>query len=163
MTRALWDSSGPMVATLRYVLITAIRDRLVVVLLLALAGAVGGAMFLAASALGEQQAFGLSFASELTRVILVLGLITFISFHIRRMHETREIEAILARPISRAAFVLAYFTAYAAIALLLAIVAPLLLLVAFSAGGPGLAEWAGSLVLEGFIVVALGLFCAMTL
>jgi ABC-type transport system involved in multi-copper enzyme maturation permease subunit len=152
-----------MLTTLRYVLITAVRDRLIIVLLLALVAAVGAASFLAASAIAEKREFGLAFGGELTRLILVLGMITFISFHIRRMHETREIEAILARPIARATFVLAYFVAYAGIALLLALLAPMFLWVAFSADGLGLAEWTASLVLEGFVVVAMSLFCAMTL
>lgn len=152
-----------MVTTLRYMLITAIRDRLIAAFLVALAAGVGGAMFLAASALAEKREFGLTFGGELSRTILVLGLITFISFHIRRMYETREIEAILARPISRTAFVLASFGAYALISLLLSIVAPLLLMAAFSANGAGLLEWGGSLILEGFLVVGLSLFCAMSL
>ncbi|PKU26515.1 hypothetical protein [Telmatospirillum siberiense] len=152
-----------MLTTLRYVLITAIRDRLIAAFLVALVAGVGGATFLAASALAEKREFGLAFGGELTRMILVLGLITFISFHVRRMYETREIEAILARPISRTSFVLAYFGAYALIALLLSIVAPLLLMVAFSANGAGLMEWGVSLTLEGFIVVAIALFCAMSL
>lgn len=152
-----------MLTTLRYVLITAVRDRLILVLLVALMAAAGAASFLAASAIAEKREFGLAFGGELTRLILVLGMITFISFHIRRMHETREIEAILARPISRATFVLAYFVAYAGIALLLSLLAPAFLLVGFSANGPGLIEWMVSLILEGFVVVAIGLFCAMSL
>lgn len=152
-----------MIATFRYVLITAIRDRLITVLLLSLVAAVGGAAILAASAMAEKREFGLVFGGELVRWVLVLGLITFISFHIRRMYETREIEAILARPISRTTVVLAYFTAYAALSLLLSLVAPVLLMAAFGADGPGLVEWGTSLILEGFIVVGIALFCAMTL
>ncbi len=152
-----------MIATLRYVLITAVRDRMIAALLMALVAGVGGAVVLASSAIAEKREFGLAFGGELIRLILVLGLITFISFHIRRMYETREIEAILARPISRTTFVLAYFIAYALIALLLSIAGPILLRVAFDADGPGLLEWGVSLVLEGGIVVAISLFCAMTL
>ncbi len=152
-----------MLTTVRYVLITAVRDRLIAALLLALVAGVGGAAFLAVSAMAEKREFGLAFGGELTRMILVLGLITFISFHIRRMYETREIEAILARPISRTTFVLAYFSAYALIALLLSVVAALLLMVVFAAEGPGLIQWGASLILESLIVVAIALFCAMTL
>ncbi len=119
-----------MLATFRYVLITAVRDRLIVALLLALAVAVCGSLFIASSALGEQNAFGLAFASESTRLILVLGLITFISFHTRQLHETREIEAILARPIARASFVIAAYSAYGTLAVLAALAATAMLGVA---------------------------------
>jgi hypothetical protein len=152
-----------MSATLRYVLITAVRDRFIGAIVLALLAAVGVAMFLGASALAEQQALGLAYAGQLARLILLVGLVTFICFHVRRMYETREIEAILARPISRTAFVLAYFAAYAVIALALALLVAPMLMAGLAAGGPGLAEWEASLMLECTIVVALSLFCAMAL
>lgn len=152
-----------MLATLRYVLITALRDRFLGALFLALLAAVGGSVFFGSSAVTEQRALGLAFAGELVRFILVLGMMTFVSFHIRRMYETREVEAILARPISRVTFVLAYFFAYAVVALLLVVAALPLLMLALQASGLGLAEWEASLALEALIVVALGLFCAMAL
>lgn len=152
-----------MLATLRYVLITAIRDRFVAAIVLALLAAVGGAALLGASAVAEGQALGLAYAGEAIRLILTLGLITFISFHVRRMHETREIEAILARPIARSSFVLAYFTAYATIASGLALLAAPLLVLSLGAGGAGLALWQASLLLECLMVTGLALFAAMTL
>ncbi|HIJ63610.1 MAG TPA: hypothetical protein HPQ04_13025 [Rhodospirillaceae bacterium] len=152
-----------MSATLRYVLITAIRDRFVAAIAVALAAAVGAAALLGASAVAEGQALALAYAGEMIRLVLVLGLITFISFHVRRMHETREIEAILARPISRATFVLAYYTAYSTIALGLSLLASPLLMLVLGAGGAGLAEWQASLMLECLVVVGLALFAAMSL
>ncbi len=152
-----------MAATLRYFLITALRDRFLGAILLAVVAAVGGAVFFGASALTERRALGLVFAGELVRLILVVGLITFICFHLRRMYETREIEAILARPISRTAFVFSCFAAYAAISLLLALLLVPLLIATLHAGGAGLALWDVSLMLEGLIVIGLGLFCAMSL
>lgn len=150
-------------ATLRYVLITALRDRFAGALLLAIAAAVGIGGLMGAAAIAEGHEMALAYAGTLVRLILVLGLVTFICFHVRRMHENREIEAILARPISRGAFVLAYYAAFAAVALPLALIAAPVLVMALGAGGLGLAEWEASLMLECLIVVALALFCAMTL
>ncbi len=152
-----------LVATFRYVLITAIRDRMVAAILVAQFAILGGASLMASSVLAEGQAMGLAMAGEGFRGVMVMGLITFISFHVRRMEETREIEAILTRPISRATFVLAYFTGYAGIAALLSLVAGPLLLAGFAPGALGLAEWQASLVLECLIVVAIALFCALSL
>jgi len=152
-----------LIVTFRYVLITAIRDRMVAAILVAQLAILGGASLMASSALAEGQAMGLAMAGEGFRAVMVIGLITFISFHVRRMEETREIEAILTRPISRATFVIAYFIGYAGIAALLSLVAGPLLLAGFAAGGPGLAEWQASLVLECLIVVAIALFCALSL
>lgn len=152
-----------MTATLRYILLTASRDRFILAILVALLAGVGAAVFFGSSALAEKRELGLAYAGEFIRLTLVLGLVTFISFHLRRLYETREVEAILARPISRTRFVLACFLGYAGIALLLAIVATPLLMLSLQAGGPGLAEWEASLGLEACIVVALTMFCAMTL
>lgn len=153
----------PLLATLRYVLITAVRDRMVAAILIGQAAVVGGAALLAAAALDEGRATGLAIAGEGLRGIMTLGLITFISFHLRRMEETREIETILTRPISRTAFVLAYYCAYAGIGLLLTLAAPVLLSLVLQAGGAGLVEWQASLMLESLIIVAIALFCALSL
>jgi hypothetical protein len=152
-----------LITTLRYVLLTAIRDRMVSAIIIAQLAVLGGASLMAASALAEGRAMGLAMAGEGFRVIMMLGLITFISLHVRRMEETREIEAILTRPISRATFVLAYYAAYAGIGVLLSLCAMPLLVAGLAAGGPGLLEWQASLALECVIVVAAALFCALSL
>jgi ABC-type transport system involved in multi-copper enzyme maturation permease subunit len=152
-----------MLATLRYVLITALRDKLIAALIVALAACGGAALFIASSALEEQNQFGLAFAGESSRLVLALGLITFIAFHTRRMYETREIEAILSRPISRITFVFAYFCAYAAVALFLALVTSAMIGAVFIANPLGMMQWAASLALESLILVAMALFCAMAL
>lgn len=152
-----------LITTLRYVLITAIRDRMVAAIIIAQMTVLGGASLMAASALAEGQATGLAIAGEGIRVVMMLGLITFISFHVRRMEETREIEAILTRPISRTTFVLAYYAAYAGIGVLLSLCAAPLLMAGLAASGAGLAEWQASLGLECLIIVAIALFCALSL
>lgn len=148
-------------ATIRYVLLTAIRDRFMLAIVLALLAMVGLCKLLAASALLEGQQLGLAYGGELSRLILVLGLSIFISFHVRRLHETREIEAILARPISRGGFVIGYFAGFSAVALLLAVVDGPLMMAGLGASGGGFLEWEASLLLEVLIVVAVALFAAM--
>jgi len=152
-----------LITTLRYVLVTAIRDRMVSAIIIAQMAVLGGASLMAASALAEGRATGLAMAGEGFRIVMMLGLITFISFHVQRMEETREIEAILTRPISRATFVLAYYTAYAGIGVLLSLCAAPLLMAGLAAGGAGLFEWQVSVGLECLIVVAIALFCALSL
>lgn len=150
-------------ATFRYVLLTAIRDRFPVAIIIALVAVTAVCALIATSTLTEGMQTGLAYAGEFYRGVLVLGLVTFISFHVRALHETREIEAILSRPISRAAFVVAYYAAFAVLAMVLSLVTAPLMMSALSARGLGLAEWAGSMVLESWIVAALALFCAMAL
>ena len=150
-------------ATFRYVLLTAVRDRFPVAILTALLAATAICALMGASTLTEGHETGLANAGEFYRAILVLGLVTFVSFHVRTLHETREIEAILSRPISRSAFVLAYYCAFACLAAALALITAPMMMVVLSARGIGVAEWLASMVLESWIVAALALFCAMAL
>ncbi len=151
-----------MSATLRYVLLTALRDRLFVTLLglTALVYAVAGA--LGKAALAEGRELSLPVAAGSGRSILVAGILIFVAFHVRRMAENRELETLLARPISRTGFVAAYGLGLASVAVLLAI--PMGLgLSFFHPGWAGLAVWTLSLAMEAAIVAALGLFAALAL
>jgi hypothetical protein len=150
-------------ATFRYVLVTAIRDRMALALLVAQLAVLSAAELMGAAALAEGRETGLAIAGGGLRLVMALGLITFVCFHTRRMEETREIEVILTRPISRATFVIAYFAAYSGLAALLALFAVPLLGFGFRAWGSGLALWEASLLLECGIIVALSLFCALSL
>lgn len=150
-------------ATFRYVLLTAVRDRFPVAIIVALLAITAVSVLIAASTLFEGSQTGLAYAGEFFRAALVLGLIIFICFHVRRLNETRELEAILSRPVSRSAFVLAYYGAFAMLALPLAVLTAPMLMSAFGAHGAGLAEWVASMILESWIVAALALFCAMAL
>jgi hypothetical protein len=150
-------------ATFRYVMLTAIRDRFPVAILVALLAVTAICVLIAASTLSEGLQTGRAYAGEFFRAALVLGLITFVSFHVRALFETREIEAILTRPISRTAFVLAYYAAFAVLAAGLALLTAPMLMSALGARGEGLAIWETSMVLEAWIVVAMALFCAMAL
>ncbi len=152
-----------MIATLRYVLLTAVKDRLFGVLFLLVLAALLLAAFLGDAALAEGRALSLAYAGASGRAILVLGLVVFIAFHVRRLQETREIEAILARPLSREAFVLGYAGGFAAVAVLLVVPVVAGVGLALSPPAAGLAAWGASLLLESLLVVALALFCALTL
>lgn len=150
-------------ATFRYVLLTAIRDRFPIAIIVTFFGITALSVLLVGSTIAEGQQMGLAYCGELFRVALVLGLTTFVSYHVRSLHESREIDAILTRPISRGAFVVAYFAAFAALATVLAVITAPLLAVALGAHGLGLAQWLGSLILESWIIVAMALFAAMAL
>ena len=149
--------------TFRYLVLTALRDRLfgTLVVLLALIAILGA--FLGDGAVVEAQASRLAFAGMAVRAVLMLGIILFVTFHVRRTYESREVEMMLSRPISRPGFVLAYYVGFAGLALLLV---PLAAGALFFAGQPpldGLALWTWTLALEALIVVAVSLFFSLIL
>ena len=94
---------------IRYILLTASRDWLFLGLMILIVIAAGISMFLGSTALSEQSLMQVAYISGSARLILIIGMILFICFHIRRSFDNREIEFNLSRPISRSKFVLAYF------------------------------------------------------
>ncbi|MCP4394224.1 MAG: hypothetical protein GY804_08190 [Alphaproteobacteria bacterium] len=152
-----------MLATLKYVLITAIRDRLFIGLFALIALTTGIASFLEDATLTEQYEMSVVYAAASTRLVLVLGLLVFVAFHVQRLYETREIEAILSKPISRSAFVISYWLGLALVAIALAI--PVIASVIYFVGeiNSGVCLWAASIIMESLIVVCIGLFCSLTI
>jgi len=149
--------------TFRYILLTAFRDRLMAGLAIALVGAVLVAGFLGEATFMEEREMALSFAGFSTRLILMTGLILFVCFHVQRSFENREVDLMLSRPISRPQFVLITWAAFSGVAVLMALVAVVLVPLAGWPAPGGLALWAGSLVLESLLVVAVALFFSITL
>lgn len=152
-----------MLTNIRYILITALRDWLFIGLLAGIMLATGISATLGSTAFLEKQEMTLTFASGSSRLILMVGLIVFVCFHIRNAFDTKEIDVIMSRPISRSNLMIAYWLGFAFVALLLTIpVIGLMGLIGFTSW-PGFIGWGVSLILETFLVVALALFSAFTL
>lgn len=149
--------------TIRYIFLTAVRDWLFIGLSAAILLAIGLSFFLGGTALVEQQEMTIVYASGASRVILIVGLIVFVCFHVRRAFDNREVEVILTRPISRSVFVFSYWAGFAMLAVLITI--PLVLLMAFvlNVSIKGLLFWGLSVLLEAFLVVAFALACSLIL
>lgn len=151
-----------MIATLRFVLLTALRDRLFAGLFTMVALGFALAIYLGDAALVEKGQTTVVYAGGAARTLLILGLIIFQAFHVQRLYETREIEAILSRAISRDQFILAYWAGFALVAVLLAL--PIIAFVMlFQWSGQGTVWWSLSLIMECFVVVAFAIFAGITL
>jgi ABC-type transport system involved in multi-copper enzyme maturation permease subunit len=152
-----------MLTNIRYILITALRDWLFVGLLVGILVATSISATLGSTAFIEEKEMTLAFASSSARLILMTGLIVFVCFHIRNAFDTKEIDVILSRPISRSNLVLSYWLGFSLVGLLLTI--PVIAIIAFI-GVPnlsGFVGWAASVMLEMGLVVALALFAAFTM
>jgi len=151
-----------MKATIKLVLLTALRDRLFIGLFALLAAASAVAMFLGSTSIGEQLQSAIVFAAASGRLVLILGLTIFAAFHIQSLFDTREIEAILARSISHTQFIVSYWLGLAAVAVLIAVA--FTLVVVFLAGISGAAlAWAVTLVLECVVMLAVVVFSGLKL
>lgn len=152
-----------MVVTFRYILLTAARDRLVAGLIAALLAAALLGSFLGEATIMEGRAMALAYAGFATRLILQVGLILFVCFHVQRAYENREIDLMLSRPVSRPQFVLITWASFAGVAIFLTLAAVDVLPLAGWPARGALALWAASLILETLVVVAAALFFALTI
>lgn len=146
---------------LRFILLTALRDRLFGALAALLAVVAALALFLGEAVMVEGPQAAVVFAAGMARIVLVVGLLVFIAFHVQRLFDSREIEVLLARPISRERLVLALWAGFCVVGGGLAVaVAAVVGAVAPSPAGAVL--FGASLVLELLIVCSVALFCAVT-
>jgi hypothetical protein len=152
-----------MAPTLRYVLILARRDRLFLGLALAIALAAALAAALGSAAIVEGRELALVFAAAAIRIVLAVGLVAFVLFSLARLFDSHEAMLILSRPLTRARFVIAVWSGYAAAALALVLPAVAAVWLVGPPPAAGLALWAVSLFLEASLLVAAALFFGLVL
>lgn len=148
---------------IRYVLLTALRDWLFLGLIIGVVVASWISRVLGSTALVEMLEMGLSFSAASARVIVMLGLVVFVCFHIRHAFDSKEIDVFLSRPIRRSSLVLSYWLGFTFVGLLLVLPTAFILAWGGILNTEGFWVWTFSLFLETCLVVAIALFAAFTL
>lgn len=147
-----------------YVLTGAYRDKLVLSMFAVLIACVSLSIFFGSSSLIEKQQFTLVYASGALRLALNLGLILFIVFFIRRSFESKDVEFLLSRPLSRFQLLMAYSAAFSLIAVVGALLCGAVVLgIAPQLIGAGHALWILSLCAEALIIANTAMFFAFVL
>ncbi len=152
-----------MKAILKYILLTAARDWLFIGLLAALTLVSGVSAFLGSTALSEQNSMQLAFISGSSRLVLVVGMILFICFHIRRSFENREIEFLISRPISRSVFIVAYFVSFTVLSFILLLPVAALIQLMFAPDNAGFFVWFVSIFCELVIISSFAVLASLIL
>lgn len=152
-----------MKTNIRYILLTALRDWLFVGLLLGVVAVSLVSSLMGNMAMVEQNQLRLVYAAAGARVVLVVGLIVFVCFHLRNAFDTKEIDVFLSRPISRANLVFSYWLGFAVVATVLALPSFGIVWWVGLLNAKGFALWALGLWLELLLVVAVALFSSFTL
>jgi len=135
-----------------FILLTGLRDKLFLGLILILGLIFGLSNLVGFSAISEEAQMQLVYFSFLSRLIVVCGMILFICFYINKSFENKEIDFILSKPISRNTFVLSYWASFNLIAFMLLI--PVICVIGFF-NHPnllGLLWWSISVILEIMLV-----------
>ncbi|MBK9563628.1 MAG: hypothetical protein IPO54_11105 [Micavibrio sp.] len=147
-----------------YVLTAALRDRLVMAMIITLVVGTSLAVFLGSAAIAEKQQFAMVFAGAGLRLAGVLGLVLFTVFFIRRSFDARDVDFILSRPVSRVEFLLSYAAGLSLLALGMAAAQTLCLyIIGGNLFGPSHISWAVSLAFENIVMVNAALFFSMIL
>ena len=152
----------------RYILLTAQRDSLFFGLAISIIFSTYVAFFLGSTAVVEEGQTALVYSAGISRIVLVLGLVVFVCFHIRRSFENREIDLMIVHPISRTKFIISYVVGYSIIALFFVLFTALVLygFARASDAKPdinGFAIWTGSVFLEAVIISAMAMTASLIL
>ncbi len=145
-----------------YILKAAVRDRLLISMVLMLIMASSLSVFFGSSAIIEQDQFTLVFAGGGLRLIGIMALVLFVVFFIRRSFDSRDVEFLLTRPIGRVEFIISYAAGFSLLAILVGLSQTLCLYIL----GPHLFNqgtflWCASLIAENIIMVNIAFFFSM--
>jgi hypothetical protein len=147
----------------RYVLTAAFRDKILLTLLSMIIVSASLSVFLGSSSMTEQDSFALVFGASSLRFLSVIGVVLFIAFYMRRSFETKEVEFLLSRPLSRLVFLYSHAAAFIFLSLMVSVTVTVAV---FMLGKPdvgGLMAWGLSIGVENMIVAATALFFSMVL
>lgn len=147
----------------KYVLTAALRDRLMITLMLMILMGASLAVFMGSASIVESGQFAVVFGSGGLRFLGVIGVILFCCFYMRRSFESKEVEFLLSRPISRPAFLVSHALAFSTLALMIAAVITLVVGLLGRPDLTGLLVWGASLVAEFSIMAVASLFFSMVL
>src|SRR5262245_36067074 len=130
----------------RYTLTAIRRDRIMQLMLVMLALASAISMFLGGAATIEEKQYTLAMAGTSLRLVSILGIIIFISFFIRRLFDSREIDYLLATPLTRQRLLLSFSVAFICMGVMLALAVTGVIAVMAMTVSPGLLIWGASVM-----------------
>lgn len=147
----------------RYTLKAVRRDRVIQLMLVMMLMAAAVSIFLGGAATIEPDKYAIAMAGTSLRTVAVLGLIIFISFFIRRAFDSREIDYLLATPLTRQRLLLSFSAAFITVAFFLAIVIGVFMMGLSLSLSKGLLVWCGSVIVELMVTSVMALFFSIVL
>lgn len=146
---------------IKFVGIAALRDKILItfLILVLMIGSLSG--FFGSATVTEQMDFALVYKAGSLRLAGVISLILFICFYMRRAFETKEVEYLLTRPVSRLQYILSHAASFALIGLFLAVLIAGVILVTGSPNIGGWALWTYSLAIEYVLMALIAMFFSL--
>ncbi len=152
--------SGPLV---RYILTAARRDKLAITFLLMIV--LGGALsvLLGGASSVEPEGFSLVFGAGGLRILGATGIVLFSAFYMRRSFDSKEVEFLLSRPISRMTFLISHALSFILVAFIAAVFVSLPVLMLGKPNLSGLLVWGYSIAIEYAVMAVMAFFFSMVL
>lgn len=152
------------IVLVNYILKAAIRDRLLLSLILVMILSSVVSIFFGSSSIIEHEYVVSVYLAGSLRVVSVIGLVLFVCFYIRRLFETREIEFILSKPVSRVSFIISHSAAFTILSFIIFLTVSLILFAFdYKNFNYDYAFWCLSLFVELVIISNSALFFSMVL
>jgi hypothetical protein len=140
-----------------------LRDRIVQLMIVLMALGTVMSIFLGSAATLEDQAFTIATAGTVLRTMAMLGLIIFISFFLRRAFDSREIDYLLATPLTRHRLLISFAVGFILVALVLTGMITIVIGFLLPKLTIGWVYWCLSVAVELIITAMIGLFFAVVL
>lgn len=152
-----------METTIRYILYTAVRDWLFAAIIGALTLSIFISYFLGNTVMIEKEIMLTEFTSATSRAVLIVGMVVFVCFHVRRAFENKEIELMLSRPISRGKFIVGYWVGFCIVAILMLSAVTIFMLIFSTYTYNGISIWMATMAFEIMIIIAFAIFASIAL
>ena len=148
----------------RYVLMGARHDRIILSVVVGILLASALSIFLGSAAVIEKPEFAFVYMASALRNLGAFGLMIFIVFFFRRAMDNRDVDFLLSRPVSRPCFLISHMLGFGLVALLIAaLVFAAVTLFGYRGWQAGFALWGGTYALELLCVMMVSLFFAVML
>lgn len=147
----------------KFILLTGLRDKLYLSILIILTGIFGVSNLVGFSALAEEAKMQIVYFSFLSRLVIVCGMVLFICFYINKEFEHKEIDFIMAKPISRNSIIFSYWISFILISLILIVPVTLVLMFFTKQNIIGLIWWSVSVLLELMLVSTFAIVSSLIL
>lgn len=148
----------------KYVIKAGIRDKLFISLILLIVVGVSISFFMGSAAIIEKKDFASTFSAGGLRFLGAAGLILFVCFYIRRAFETKDVEFLLSRPISRPSFMISHALALSLLAVSVGVMILLpMMIVQWGTFDAGYLLWGVSIIVELILMANVALFFSMVL
>lgn len=148
---------------LKYVMLSALRDKLFLGLFIAILSLFGVSSLIGFTATTEESLMQSVVFAGSFRLILIFGMIIFICFHINKSYENKEISFILSKNISREKFLLSYWISFNLIALSLLLFFLLIFLFFCEYNLLGILQWIVSILFEVMLITMFSILASFIL